>query len=558
MTSTVQTSERAGKGCGIFFFGIFALVGIVGTVIFARSVWNETRTRLWEATPCTIVHSELKEAKKGTRILELSYLYAFRARNYTGTQLKPSGNSFDDLTKAQRAARQYRSDQRATCYVNPSEPHESVLELTSPWFAVSVLFPLIFAAIGVSGIVWLWRGKSSSARPLSERAKQTGGGTALRIAGIFFALIGGLFTYLMWLRPWLDTRASTNWIEKPCVIRSSGLKTHSGGDGGPTYSIDITYAYVIDGEEFIGTRYDFTNSTSSSRGWRKRVVDAYPPGRKTVCYVNPDDPLDSVLLREMSSDAWFGLLGGVFVLVGVGLFIGGGVAKQRAKSSGARTPLSGAEVRDFHGSVGNVVPVPGGPTTLKPAASPLASFIVLLVIGLFWNGLIWGILLATNPPTAAKVFLSIFVLIGLGLLAAAVHQFLALFNPRPSLQANASAVRLGETLDLRFSFSGRVQRITRLTVTLQGEEVATYRRGTDTKTDRHIFRQSRLLDTTDKTCIQSGTVTLTIPADSMHSFDAPNNKIEWKIELHGEIPRWPDVKLQFPITVHPLATSAPV
>src|SRR5215207_3159882 len=166
MTSSVQTAERAGNGCGIFFFGIFALIGIIGTVIFARSAWNETRSHFWEATPCTIVSSELKEAKKGTRILGLSYLYAFRGRNYTGTQLKASGNSFDDLTEAQRAARQYRSDQRATCYVNPAEPHQSVLELTSPWFAVSVLFPLVFAAIGVSGILWLLRGKSSSARPL--------------------------------------------------------------------------------------------------------------------------------------------------------------------------------------------------------------------------------------------------------------------------------------------------------------------------------------------------------------------------------------------------------
>jgi hypothetical protein len=38
----------------------------------------------------------------------------------------------------------------------------------------------------------------------------------------------------------------------------------------------------------------------------------------------------------------------------------------------------------------------------------------------------------------------------------------------------------------------------------------------------------------------------------MHSFNTPNNKIIWTLHLHGSIPRWPDVDLEFPLTVLPL------
>ena len=47
-------------------------------------------------------------------------------------------------------------------------------------------------------------------------------------------------------------------------------------------------------------------------------------------------------------------------------------------------------------------------------------------------------------------------------------------------------------------------------------------------------------------------MTVTIPADSMHSFEASNNKIIWAVKLHGDIAKWPDVNLEFPITVLPL------
>ena len=164
-------------------------------------------------------------------------------------------------------------------------------------------------------------------------------------------------------------------------------------------------------------------------------------------------------------------------------------------------------------------------------------------------------------PLLAGVHLLLFIAglaVTTALAGGAVHQFLALFNPRPTLQAARGAVPLGGELEVRYSFTRNTSRITKLQITLRGEEVATYRRGTDTKTDRHTFFEEVLLETTDPGRMRTGTVTIRVPGDLMHSFDASNNKIVWTLKLHGDIPRWPDVALDFPITVLPQPHSSPV
>jgi hypothetical protein len=50
----------------------------------------------------------------------------------------------------------------------------------------------------------------------------------------------------------------------------------------------------------------------------------------------------------------------------------------------------------------------------------------------------------------------------------------------------------------------------------------------------------------------SGTARLAVPADTMHSFEAPHNKVIWKLTLRGAIAKWPDVSEEFPIVVTPV------
>jgi hypothetical protein len=95
----------------------------------------------------------------------------------------------------------------------------------------------------------------------------------------------------------------------------------------------------------------------------------------------------------------------------------------------------------------------------------------------------------------------------------------------------------------------------RFQIALEGREEATYRRGTNTHTDKEVFARIQLTDTTDPFAMQSGSAKLMLPPDVMHSFKAANNKIVWALKVSGDIPRWPDINDEFPITVAPAALA---
>ena len=63
-----------------------------------------------------------------------------------------------------------------------------------------------------------------------------------------------------------------------------------------------------------------------------------------------------------------------------------------------------------------------------------------------------------------------------------------------------------------------------------------------------------LVDTAMETA--RGSAELHLPEDTMHSFDAPHNKIQWSLSLHGTIDRWPDVSDEFPLNVQPRRIEA--
>jgi len=169
--------------------------------------------------------------------------------------------------------------------------------------------------------------------------------------------------------------------------------------------------------------------------------------------------------------------------------------------------------------------------------------VVQVVTGFVHGQPRWGMTLFSLP----------LVLVGLGTLAFVVYQFMALFNPRPMLELSSSTIPLGGAAELGWRFTGRTDRIREFTVILRGVEQATYRRGTNTCTDTNTFYEMELYKTTSAANIVAGQVGFVLPQETMHSFEAENNKILWNLHIRGDIKKWPDVKESFPITVVPTA-----
>jgi len=398
---------------------------------------------------------------------------------------------------------------------------------------------------------------STTTAPLSSKAK--------RSSPTWFFVLFGFFGFLalipVFLLPLVRIVQATTWKETPCTILSSQVGRHSGKS--TTYSIDIAYRYSFDGIEYTAKRYHFVGGSSSGYKGKDAVVKRYRPGSRAVCYVNPRAPSQAVINRGFTSDMWFGLIPLVFMAVGYF----GATASRRAANRPASAQWQPAAARwlpaDPRHDATHFAAVPLEPRELRPSTSPLAKLGIFIVFALAFNGVVvllisqiihayehhhmeWGLALFCIP----------FALAGIGFFIAVISCFLALFNPRIHLTVTPGAVPLGEKLAVEWIIRGRADKLTRLRFVLEGREEATYQNGKNTSTARNVFHRTELVTTTDRAEFASGHATITIPRNTMHSLDTGSNRITWVICAEGEIPRWPDIKDDYPLVVLPMRKEA--
>ena len=137
----------------------------------------------------------------------------------------------------------------------------------------------------------------------------------VEIIAVCFMFFGGLGLYGAFLRPVGSIIAARTWVPTPCTIIASAVKEHRRSGGDRTYSLEITYSYLFKGKPHQSDLYDFFSGSSSSLGWRNAVVDSLPPGRVTTCYVNPREPSQAVINRDLHARVFISVLATLFVLV---------------------------------------------------------------------------------------------------------------------------------------------------------------------------------------------------------------------------------------------------
>ena len=192
-------------------------------------------------------------------------------------------------------------------------------------------------------------------------------------------------------------------------------------------------------------------------------------------------------------------------------------------------------------------------TKIEAGTSRIRNFLAGGLFTLVWNSIVLWIFVSalSSGETFFAVFSGIFVLVGAGLIVYSGYLFLALFNPRIELHVSEDAPTLGGTLDLHWKIAGSASRIRALKIELLGTERATYRRGTDTTTDTHVFARIRIAHTDVPREIADGTGSVVIPAGAVPSFVADHNQIVWAVHIEGDIPWWPDLEDVFAIYVVP-------
>jgi len=398
-----------------------------------------------------------------------------------------------------------------------------------------------------------------------------------------FFLAGAAMIYFLGVSPAMRILRASSWDATSCVVTSSRVTSSSDGD---TFAVEIHYSYSVGGKQFQGTRYSFFGGSSSGYASKDAVVQQNPVGKTATCYVNPADASQAVFYRGFTWDMLWGLFGLPFFLVGAAgpyTIARSYIKERRRRKASESNPISWpsfdaarspAALSTTQGGgpiqSGSVYPVaapasrpaaPFGRIVLEPAMTPARKLMVLTLVAVFWNGIVSvfvGLLIKEfgrgNVEWILALFLVPFVLIGLLLLFGVAHGFLALFNPRPRLTLGSAQLTLGESTDLDWQFSGSTGRVKQLRIYLEGREEATYRRGTDTSTDKNVFAT---IEIARKPNADPGRAQLEIPRDTMHSFKSDHNKIVWEIHLQGEIRYWSDVDETFEIEVLPQKPERP-
>ncbi len=557
-TGGAKPTGFVGKlGASLFFFVFFAM-GSLFEVFIVREFARAVGQRFWTRTPCRIVQSKIEDRNDNEEpcAFVVRYEYAYGGQTYEGSSYRRNYSGSENYSKAQRLAQQYFSGREATCYVNAKNPADAVLERDSLLVGLVLFFPLIFVAIGAGGIYFIWRPEpEAKVEPLAAPVVRHGrkGRHAMVAFFSIFAIAGLGMLYPLGIRPIAKTLDARSWIETPCKVLRGQVRSHSSDDG-TTYSVYLLYEYEFEGRLYKSDRYDFIGGSSSGHSRKAQVVEQYKTAVAPVCYVNPKKPAEAILKRGFHAKLLFALFPLPFVCIGLGGIYFTLRRKTRTGSEAWKPRMRAAPAQSETLSVLHAGE--GGRVVLKPRHSPVVKFLGAVLIAAFWNGIVSVFLVEVvagfrqgNPRWGMTLFMTPFVLIGIGLIALIVYQFLAIFNPRPRLELSSASIPLGGAAELSWRLFGRVSRIGQFAVTLRGSEEATYRRGTDTRTDRSTFYEMELYKTSSPAEMASGQVGIILPQETMHSFEADHNKIVWNLEVYGDIPRWPDVKESFKITV---------
>ena len=192
--------------------------------------------------------------------------------------------------------------------------------------------------------------------------------------------------------------------------------------------------------------------------------------------------------------------------------------------------------------------------------------LLLLLFGAVWTGFMWFPISHNWSDRGASkwfgiLFIGLFVLVGVGALLLGI---LLIINSilvgqkimAPVLTIDRQPLRLGERFKAAYEQQTRKDcAVNKVTLKLTCKEWVRYTVGTNTRTARHTVSEVEqvVLENTlaQPGCPITGEAEFKIAPEAMHSFDAPNNKVQWTLSVHTDIARWPDYTDELNIKVAP-------
>jgi hypothetical protein len=423
------------------------------------------------------------------------------------------------------------------------------------------------------------RGNRRTGSPIWGRIGEAAGFAVLLVAGCVWTI------YMLTDVVLPDWRANHEFVETTCKVLNKKIGEKDYREDGILYRPEFQIEYEADGGHYCDWRYNIDwhfnerKSYSSGRENAQAVLDCfeiYSPEKDNCypCWYDPTNPRIVVLIRDIRWLAWLVFTVPVsFVIIGAGgliytLLHWGKSAEHRSairRRVSERVPFRRDDSR--FPSVPRGADMTNSPGTklkyrLPMARSPGWALFGTLTFSVLWNGIVvvfvvlaFQGILRTEPVWLLPVLFIPFASIGVGAIVVLFRKMLATAGIGPTLvEISDHPLVPGGQYRAFLSQSGRLT-VNSLRISLVCEESATYRQGTNTRTeDREVSRLE--LFHREGIEIQRGLpleidFALSLPEQAMHSFSADHNEVNWTLVVDAELAGWPPYKRAFPVIVRP-------
>ena len=168
------------------------------------------------------------------------------------------------------------------------------------------------------------------ARKSKRKSNKKANPFLLLLMAVIFIALGGCGCYFFLYRPLQKVMQSSSWVATPATVVKSSLGVKSSHQRSRIdrrdYSIHIDFQYIYKGKSYIGKRYDFFRSldkySNSGEEAMQEAVNRHPVGAEITCLVNPENPAESVISRELYYPALaFGIIPVALLCVGISIII---------------------------------------------------------------------------------------------------------------------------------------------------------------------------------------------------------------------------------------------
>lgn len=294
------------------------LIGLLLFSVMARQAFESLAPYTWQRSRCFIEKSEvtLLNENEGSckHLLEYGYVIGGTEKRGTTWRLDP-GQPFEWCSAWASFASQFPPQTTVDCYIDPSDHNRSVLDRGNVFSVLILLFPIGIISLGV----FLYRRSSvpSKRSPVTRvRLIACGVAVCVFIAGTVGAIYLGIV-------PLYQIYSARRWVSTECTVVSSSLKSSGASAASSSrrgYFIRIIYAYTLGQGTYISDRYSFDNFGSGDDDALGRIIDNYESKKAVQCWVDPQNPYEAVLQREMSWKSILGFLPLIATFAGLLLF----------------------------------------------------------------------------------------------------------------------------------------------------------------------------------------------------------------------------------------------